>query len=124
MADVTVKVLPAIVDVVLGNLVDNAVKFSPRGGAVTFDVMATPTEGIVTVADTGPGIPTEEQPHVLERLFRGRAPRASGAFGVGLGLAIARTLVERQNGVIDVDSKPGCGTTVTIRLPLAVSKTR
>jgi two-component system OmpR family sensor kinase len=124
VVEVAVKVLPAIVDVVLGNVVDNAVKFARPGGVVTLDVMATSNEGIVTVTDTGPGIPIEEQPHVFERFFRGRAPRASGAFGVGLGLAIARTLVERQNGAIDIDSKPGYGTIVTIRLPLAVSNTR
>jgi len=118
-ADIRVRVLPAIVDVVLGNVVDNAVKFSAPGGAVTLDVMATQTEGIVTVSDTGPGIPGEEQPHVFDRFFRGRAARASGTLGVGLGLAIARTLVERQNGLIELDSKPGSGTTVTIRLPLA-----
>lgn len=123
-SDATVSVQPGIVDVVVGNIVDNAVKFSPRGGTVTLNVVATPSHGVITVADTGLGIPAEEQPHVFERFFRGRGPRTTGAFGVGLGLAIACTLVERQNGSIHVDSKSGYGTTVTIRLPLAVSKTR
>jgi two-component system, OmpR family, sensor kinase len=117
--EVAVNVLPGIVDAILTNLVDNAVKFSPAGGGVELDVLATGTDAIVTVTDHGPGIAEDELPHVFDRFFRGRVPRAGGAAGVGLGLAIAKTLVERQHGAIWIDSKPGLGTTVTVRLPLA-----
>ena len=102
---------------VVGNVLDNAVKFSPPGGTIDVDITGTPYEICVTVSDMGPGIPEDELPRVFQRFFRGKSPRAMGASGVGLGLAIAQTLVQRQRGAIDIDSKPGSGTTVTIRLP-------
>src|SRR5207247_778898 len=101
----------------LRNDLDNAVKFSPPGGTIDVDITGTPYEICVTVSDMGPGIPEDELPRVFQRFFRGKSPRAMGASGVGLGLAIAQTLVQRQRGAIDIDSKPGSGTTVTIRLP-------
>ena len=116
-ADALVETAPGIVDVVVGNVLDNAVKFSPPGATIDVNITGTPSEVCVTVTDMGPGIPEDELPHVFERFFRGKSPRAIGASGVGLGLAIARTLVQRQHGAIDIDSKPGSGTTVTIRLP-------
>jgi two-component system OmpR family sensor kinase len=116
--DALVTVLPAILDVVIGNIVDNALKFSRPGGIVEVNIIVTATEAFITVSDSGLGIPEDELPRVFERFFRGKGPRAMGASGVGLGLAIARTLVERQNGAIEIESKPGAGTTVTIRLPI------
>jgi two-component system, OmpR family, sensor kinase len=116
-ADVTVTVQPSIVDLIVANVVDNAVKFTAPGGNVELNVLATAGDGVVTVTDTGPGIPEDELPHVFDRFSRGRAPRTSGTSGVGLGLAIVHTLVERQHGRIEIESKPGQGTTVTIRLP-------
>jgi two-component system OmpR family sensor kinase len=118
-ADAVVAVFPAILEVAVGNIVDNALKFSGAGGTVELNVSVTATEAFIAVSDSGPGIPADELPHVFERFFRGKGPRAAGASGVGLGLAIARVLVERQNGAIEIDSKPGVGTIVTIRLPLA-----
>jgi two-component system, OmpR family, sensor kinase len=118
VTDAVVDVAPGILDVALGNVVDNAVKFSSAGGTIELDTAVTASEVFVTVADTGPGIPADELPHVFERFFRGRSARATGASGVGLGLAITQMLVQRQRGIVDIDSKPGAGTTVTIRLPL------
>jgi two-component system, OmpR family, sensor kinase len=115
--DVTVTVLPGIVDLIVANVVDNAVKFTAPEGSVELNVLATAGAGIVTVTDTGSGIPEDELPHVFDRFSRGRAHRTSGTSGVGLGLAIVHTLVERQHGRIEIESKPGQGTTVTIRLP-------
>jgi two-component system, OmpR family, sensor kinase len=117
--DAFVAVTPGIVDVVVGNVLDNAVKFSTPGGTIDVNIAGTPSEICVTVTDMGPGIPRDELPRVFERFFRGKSPRATGASGLGLGLAIAHTLVQRQRGAIDLDSKPGSGTTVTIRLPVA-----
>jgi two-component system OmpR family sensor kinase len=114
-----VHVLPAVIDVVVANVLDNAIKFSPPGGRVTVRVLASETDALVAVTDAGHGIPVEELPRVFERFFRGRAPRATDVAGVGLGLAIARTLAERQHGAISIESVAGGGTTVTIRLPLA-----
>ena len=121
VTDVVVDVAPGILDVAIGNAVDNAVKFSSAGGTVELNTGVTGSELFVTVADTGPGIPADELPHVFERFFRGKSARAMGASGVGLGLAIAQTLVQRQGGTVDIDSKPGSGTTVTIRLPLTIA---
>jgi len=117
--DALIDVAPGIVDVVVGNVVDNAVKFSPPDATIDVNITRTPSEVYVSVSDTGPGIPDDERPRVFERFFRGKSPRAMGTPGVGLGLAIARMLMQRQRGAIDIDSKPGSGTTVTIRLPVA-----
>jgi len=121
VTEVVVDVAPGILDVAIGNIVDNAVKFSSAGTTVELNTAITATEVFVTVADTGPGIPADELPHVFERFFRGKSARAMGTSGVGLGLAIAQTLVQRQGGTVDIDSKPGAGTAVTIRLPLTVA---
>jgi two-component system OmpR family sensor kinase len=120
---IMVRAMPAVVDVVLANVVDNAVKFSEPGGVVRVQTAVAASHAVITVVDAGPGIPSEELPRVFERFFRGRAPRARGAPGVGLGLAIVKTLVERQHGCVEIDSKPHGGTTVTIRLPLARAMT-
>ncbi|HEY3099455.1 MAG TPA: ATP-binding protein [Methylomirabilota bacterium] len=117
--DALVEIAPGIVDVVVGNVLDNAVKFSPPGGTIDVNITGTPSEVCVTVTDMGPGIPEDERPRVFERFFRGKSPRAMGTSGVGLGLAIAQMLVQRQHGAIDIDSKAGSGTTVTIRFPVA-----
>jgi len=120
-SDAPVAVAPGIVDVVVGNVLDNAVKFSTSDATIDVNITRTPSEVCVTIADMGPGIPRDELPRVFERFFRGKSPRAMGASGLGLGLAIAHTLVQRQHGAIDIDSKPGSGTTVTIRFPVAPS---
>jgi signal transduction histidine kinase len=103
---------------VLGNLIGNALKFTPEGGLVTVD--ATPTSAgdriRFTVADTGPGIPQEHLPHIFDRFYQ---VRATGRAGAGLGLAIARGLVEAHGSNLDVSSEPGQGTTFSFDLPVA-----
>jgi signal transduction histidine kinase len=91
---------------VLVNLLDNAIKFTPPGGRVTVSA----SECAVTVADTGPGIPADEIPHIFERFYRGDRSRArQGSDGSGLGLAIAKAIVEAHGGQIWVTSEPGKG---------------
>lgn len=99
----------------MGNLLGNAVKFTPSGGSVT--VRAERVGGAVRVAvtDTGPGIAPEHLPHVFDRFWR--APGAGGV-GSGLGLAIAKGLVEAHHGVLEVESEPGAGTTFRFTLPV------
>jgi signal transduction histidine kinase len=100
---------------VLANLLSNALRHTPRGGSIT--VEAGPVEarrGVAfTVADTGVGIPPEELPHVFERFVK-----APGSKGLGLGLAIAKSLVEAHGGAIAAEAGPGAGTILRFTLPL------
>jgi signal transduction histidine kinase len=101
---------------VLSNLVGNAVKFTPPGGRVTVRACADGGEARVVVADTGPGIAPEHLPHVFDRFWQARGTRRAGA---GLGLAIARGVVEAHGGRIWVESEPGQGTRFHFSLPFA-----
>jgi signal transduction histidine kinase len=107
---------PARLVQVLVNLLDNAVKFTPKGGAVTVHV--GPWEGGVRVAvsDTGPGIPEQTRQRLFERHWQGAAPDRRG---LGLGLYIARSLVEAHGGRIWVESTPGAGSTFLFTLQAA-----
>ncbi|MBE9507785.1 MAG: HAMP domain-containing protein, partial [Chloroflexi bacterium] len=102
---------------VLGNLLTNALRHTPQGGCVTLS--ATADEGMVevTVADTGMGIPPEDLPYIFERFWRGEKSRSRAGGETGLGLAIARQLVEMHGGTIDVESTPGKGSKFQFTLP-------
>jgi signal transduction histidine kinase len=104
---------------VLFNLLDNAVRFTPEGGYVT--VTAEPRNGSVDVhvADTGPGIAPEHLPRLFERFYRADPGRAQKDGGTGIGLAIARSVVEAHGGRIWADSQPGEGSVFTFELPVA-----
>ncbi|MCW5852634.1 MAG: HAMP domain-containing histidine kinase [Anaerolineae bacterium] len=104
---------------VLLNLTDNAVKYTPQGGKVTLSLYADGPWVRVEVADTGPGIPPEHLPHIFERFYRvpGIKARPGRPSGTGLGLPIAKWIVESHGGRLTVDSKVGQGTTFTIWLP-------
>lgn len=101
---------------VVANVLDNALKYTPRGGRVTLRAGTAAGGVAVSVSDSGPGIPAEEQARVFERFFRGDRARA-GDGGSGLGLAIAREIVEAHGGRIEVASAPGEGTTLRVWLP-------
>jgi two-component system OmpR family sensor kinase len=118
-SSVSVAASPAVVSVAVSNVLHNAVKFCGSGGRVSVNVDVDGRDAIVEVSDTGPGVMPEEMPLIFERFHRGSGPRAAGAPGVGLGLAICRALVERQGGRISVASTPGRGATFAIRLPVA-----
>ena len=99
-------------------LLDNAIKYTPAGGRITLGLRAGPDGGAtLTVADTGVGIPPADLPHVFERFYRADPARSRDPGGTGLGLSIARWIVDRHGGSIAIDSAPGRGTTVTVRLP-------
>jgi signal transduction histidine kinase len=100
---------------VLDNLVGNAVKFSPDGGAVTIGLSVSGGEVAIRVTDEGPGIEPAELTAVFEPVHR--APGAATVPGVGLGLTIVRQFVEQHGGAVDVRSSPGRGATFTVRLP-------
>jgi signal transduction histidine kinase len=101
----------------LGNLLDNALAHTERGGRITLGAAASDGEVVLSVADTGVGIPPEHLPHLFERFSRvpGRSPEG----GTGLGLAIVREIVAAHGGGITVESRPGEGTTFRITLPAA-----
>jgi two-component system, OmpR family, sensor kinase len=100
-------------------LLDNAVKYTPVGGTVTVAVRSTGDGAEVQVADTGPGIPAEHLPHIFDRFYRVDEARSAG--GTGLGLAIARQIAETHGGTLDVESRPGSGSTFVLRLPCSTS---
>ena len=99
----------------LCNLLDNAVKYTPAGGAVTVSVQAYELFAAVRVRDTGPGIPEEEQAKIFGRFYR--APAAYQAEGVGIGLYLARQIAAGQGGYLKVESVPGAGSTFSLYLP-------
>jgi two-component system sensor histidine kinase SenX3 len=101
------------------NLVDNAVRYSGDGGAVTIGVDAGDEEAILTVSDNGIGIPTRDLPRIFERFYRVDRARSRETGGTGLGLAIVRHIVENHDGEIDVRSELGNGTTFEVRIPTA-----
>ncbi|HEY2025895.1 MAG TPA: HAMP domain-containing sensor histidine kinase [Gemmatimonadaceae bacterium] len=102
---------------VLGNLLSNAFKFTPRGGEVELSVDAGDDSVQIDVRDSGAGIPTEQVPHVFDKFFQADNQRSASSKGSGLGLAIAKSIVEAHGGTIGCDSTPGGGTTFTIVLP-------
>lgn len=93
-------------------LLDNAVQYTPPGGRVTASAVRRGNRCVVTIADTGIGIPATALPHVFDRFFRADSARGRG--GAGLGLAIARWIVDAHGGEIEIDSTEGKGTTVRV----------
>jgi signal transduction histidine kinase len=100
------------------NILDNALRFTPDGGVVQLTVVIDDGAAVLTFADSGKGIPAGEQALLFTRFYRSRATSASAIVGSGLGLTIAKSIVERHLGSIDVQSLEGVGTTVAICLPL------
>jgi heavy metal sensor kinase len=102
----------------LTNLLVNAIQYNREGGRVTLCIAARDADAVVSIADTGIGIPAEDQAHVFERFFRADKARSREAGGSGLGLAICQSIVEAHGGSISFTSGPDSGTTFTVRLPL------
>jgi heavy metal sensor kinase len=103
------------------NLVDNALKFTPPGGRVIVRLGREEQAVVMRVIDTGAGIPSDVLPHVFERFFQADPARSSAASrsrGAGLGLSLVKWIVDRHQGTIAVESRPGQGSTFTVRLPL------
>jgi signal transduction histidine kinase len=98
-------------------LLDNAIAYTPSGGAVTIDLTTKGSDAIVRVRDTGVGIPEKDLPHLFDRFYRTDHARDSRTGGSGLGLAIAKAIVDAHHGSISVESRVGEGSTFTVRLP-------
>lgn len=98
------------------NVVDNAVKYTPKGGRITINLSKEDDRAVLEVIDTGVGICLEEQAHVFERFYRGA--KTEKTLGSGLGLAIAQAIITTHNGTINLSSEVGKGTKVQVRFPL------
>ncbi len=108
---------------VIANLVGNAICYNHPGGSVQVKVASESGIAILVVRDTGPGIASKDLPHIFERFYRADKARSNATGHTGLGLAIAKTIVEAHGGTIQVASELGRGSTFTVRLTSAQSKT-
>jgi two-component system, OmpR family, phosphate regulon sensor histidine kinase PhoR len=104
---------------VLQNLLDNAIQYTHEGGRIEVTAIAKGREAVITVADTGIGIPVTEQERIFERFYRVDAARSREAGGTGLGLSIAKHIVEAHGGRLSVESAVGSGSRFSFSVPLA-----
>jgi signal transduction histidine kinase len=124
--EITPGLPPVAVDVTrlagaLQNLLDNALTYTSRGGRITLTAQSGPDSVVLSIIDTGVGIPPEHLPHVFEKFFR--VPGRTQGSGTGLGLAIVHEIVTAQGGTITCESTPGRGTVFRISLPIATDST-
>lgn len=110
----SVSLDPVRVRQVIGNLIDNAIRYTPRGGSVTVTVFAVDGHVGVSVADTGEGIAPDHLPHLFDRFYRPDSSRSRATGGSGLGLAIVQQLVTAHGGEVAIESTLGAGTTVIV----------
>jgi signal transduction histidine kinase len=110
---------PARLQQAIGNLLGNAIKFTPEGGAVTVRLRREGVDGVIDVSDSGQGIPSALLPHIFERFRQGEGSTAERQSGLGLGLSITRHIVEMHGGSVSASSGgAGAGATFTVRFPL------
>jgi signal transduction histidine kinase len=109
---------------VLDNLLSNALKFTSPGGRVVVRLAGEGSNARIEVADTGVGIPPEDQPQLFDRFYRARNATSRSIPGLGLGLTIVRTIVEGHGGTVSVRSEPDAGATFTVLLPAVGSDSR
>jgi two-component system OmpR family sensor kinase len=101
---------------VLNNLMENALRYTPAGGQITLSLAASPDKITVKVADTGKGIPSDELPHIFDRFYRLEKCRSSEALNAGLGLAIAKRILDLHGSTIRAQSEPEKGTVFTFQM--------
>jgi len=105
---------------VVDNLVTNAIKFTPAGGRVTVRARRQSGSAVISVTDTGIGIPEDEQDRLFERFYRARSATDGEVQGIGLGLSIVRAIAHGHGGEVSLESRPGSGTTFTVELPIPI----
>jgi two-component system sensor histidine kinase BaeS len=105
-------------ELVITNLVDNAIKYTGAGGTVRVVVWRDPHEAGITVRDTGPGIGADALPHLFDRFYRADAARSRAAGGSGLGLAICKEIVTAHGGRLWASSELGHGSSFSLAMPL------
>ena len=99
-------------------LVDNSIKYTPAGGQISLRVEERDGQAVIAVQDEGAGIPEEAMPYIFDRFYRADESRTRETGGAGLGLSIAKSIAQRHNGSIEVTSREGIGTRMTVLLPL------
>jgi signal transduction histidine kinase len=99
-------------------LIDNAIAYTPEGGSIHVSTKTEKRWAVVSVQDTGIGIPTGDLPHIFERFYRADQARSTETGGSGLGLAIVQKIVEAHHGSVEVKSAPNQGSTFSIKLPI------
>jgi signal transduction histidine kinase len=101
------------------NILDNAIRYTPSGGAVSSTLVRKNGFALVSISDTGMGIPAEDLPYIFDRFYRVDKARSRAEGGLGLGLAIANSVAKLHGGSIEVESQVGKGSTFHITLPLS-----
>jgi signal transduction histidine kinase len=109
---------PDDLELVWSNLLENAIRFSPEGETVRMTIHRNNGNGVVEVADKGPGIPVAEMPHIFNRFYRADSSRSRNSGGYGLGLAISKALIEAYGGTIQPFNNPGGGTRMVVSVPV------
>ena len=117
--DVSIRGIPQLLEGIVYNLCDNAIKYNRPGGSVTVNVRRVPGYVQLSVADTGIGIPPEHQGRVFERFYRVDKSHSKEVGGTGLGLSIVKHAARIHNAQLDLRSTPGEGTPITVRFPLS-----
>jgi two-component system sensor histidine kinase BaeS len=108
---------PMRLEQALQNLAANALRHTPRGGRVQVNAVYEDGAIVVTVSDTGGGIPPEHLPHVFDRFYKVDPSRSGKTAGSGLGLSIVKAIIERHGGTVTATSRPGYGTTFILKFP-------
>jgi signal transduction histidine kinase len=118
-ASVTIRGHVPALERAIYNVLENALSYTKPGGCVTIRARREGNEAVLSVADTGIGIPPEDLPHITEPFFRGDRARGAHTGGAGLGLTIVTTIMQEHRGSLLAESRPGGGTTISLRFPLA-----
>lgn len=113
---------PALLSELIMNLMDNAVKYNLENGQITVSLSKSDDQVVLTVSDTGIGIPEEKQERIFERFYRAEESRNKATGGSGLGLSICKHIVEKHKGTLHISSKEGEGATFTVTLPVMSEK--
>jgi len=103
--------------VAINNVLSNAVKYTPENGSITFSLSESDQHVIFEISDTGYGISKEDRPHIFDKTYRSSDPRIAEQPGSGFGLAITEAIINHHGGMLEVESEPGKGTHVIIRIP-------
>lgn len=117
-----VAVPSGLLMLLVDNLLQNAIKFSPSGGTVRAAAAGRDGEAVVSISDQGPGVPPEHAARIFDRFYRADPARSAAVPGAGLGLSICRAIVDRYRGALEIAPNPGGGSTFTVRLPLAPAR--